>query len=68
MIEADVSLHSSRFVQLSPISVNRYPHFQEEGEEKEAWYILFAHVRNYSKAHMVELGSCTNMTIHGSRE
>ena len=39
----------------------------EEGEES-AWYTLFAHARNYSKSHMVELGACTNMTINGSRE
>ena len=40
----------------------------EERRTKSAWYTLFAHVRNYSKGHMAELGVCTNMTINGSRE
>ena len=40
----------------------------EEGEGESAWYTLFAHVRNYSKSHVVELGACTNMTINGSHE
>ena len=40
----------------------------EEGGGESAWYTLFAHARNYSKSHMVELGACTNMTINGSRE
>ena len=40
----------------------------EEGEERAPGTHLFAHARNYSKGHVVELGACTNMTINGSRE
>ena len=38
----------------------------EEGEEKSDWYTLFAHARNYSKGHVVEVGACTNRrsTVH----
>ena len=38
------------------------------GGGESAWYTLFAHARNYSESHVVELGACTNMTINGSRE
>ena len=38
------------------------------GGGESAWYTLFAHARNYSKSHMVELGACTNITINSSHE
>ena len=38
------------------------------GRGKSAWCTLFAHARNYSKRHVVELGACTNVTINGLRE
>ena len=41
---------------------------REGGGGESAWYPPFAHGRNYSKSHVVELGVCTNMTINGSRE
>ena len=38
----------------------------EEGEEKEHLVYTLAHVPDYGKDHMAELGACTNMMINGS--
>ena len=38
------------------------------GGGESTWCILFAHARNYSKSHVVGLGTGTNMTINGSHE
>ena len=53
----------------APVTTATQPRSQAQRRgRKSTWYTLFAHVRNYSKGHVAELGVCNNMTIDGSRE